>query len=383
MAVKSIAIRRILNRKGEVRHMVDFYDQRGYRQRPSFKTDKEAKDFKRELQLKFSKIGSGANASCEDVLIHEAIQKYDQLKSSAKTACKEDRRYFDKMYDFFFDVCGLTTVQEIKPIHCEQLQVHLRKSVSASTVNRHFNTYRNFFSCLVRWGSIAKSPTEGLQNLPMNPTIRKVWDIGQVRAVLTKLPECYGDFLYFMAQTGARNKEVRDLNWSHVDFGRRVVTVMSVKGNQGAKYRPIPMTQILATFLAERLERAMVLKRSGPDDAVFLNTRGNRIQNQALDEAVVKARETLKLEDHLTPYGLRHFLVTSLHDENQGEEKIRRLVGHSRTSEVTSKYSHLNVRQLRDAMESTEQSKTLTRDGHHWAAAGVDETPELPMETVK
>lgn len=374
MAAKSITITKIRNAKGETRYRVDYYDQWSRRQRPSFATEREAKEFKKEVTLKLS--GRGDDQSSSDVPIHEAIKKYDELKSASKASHSEERRYFEKMYGFLLDEIGIYSVQEIRPVHLEELQIFLRKRVSASTVNRHFNTYRNFFSCLMRWGFISKNPSEGLENLPINPTIRKVWNLEQVEAVLKEIQPHYGDFLFFMAHTGCRNKEARGLTWDDVDFGRRTILVRSMKGNRGARIRVVPLTQELALFLSGKLERARELGKGAGQDTVFFNTHGNPIQNQALDEAVREVAERLnekariagepEIFDGLTPYGLRHFLVTSMQAENQAEEKIRRIVGHSANSNVTAGYTHLNIHHLRTALEATEQAQKLKRNGHHW-----------------
>jgi site-specific recombinase XerD len=374
MTVKSIAIRKIVNSAGETKFRVDYYHN-GRRQRPRFDTEKEARDHKRDLMIKLSNLSRAGAADpmapAGDIEIHSAIRKYDELCSAGKDSHSEDRRYFRKLYDFLLDEVGIFTVQEIQPIHIEQFQKKLSEIVSASTVNRHFNTYRNFFRKLVDWGFIAKSPSASLKNLPTSPAIRMMWTVDQAAALIDAVPGCYGDFLFFMAQTGARNVETRQLNWGDVNFGMRFVTVASKKGNRGRRARPIPMTQGLAIFLAEKFEAARSVGRSGATDPVFVNTRGNRIQNQALDEAVAAARKKLGFDDRLTPYGLRHFLTTALSAENQSEEKIRRLMGHAPGSKVTSDYTHLNVQHLREALETTEQAKMLRRNGHQWALKGI------------
>jgi integrase len=360
MAVKSITISKITNAKGEIRYRVDYYDQWGRRCRPSFPTKREAEDHKKLLLQQFAT--GQREASPDDMSIKDAIEKYGTLRSEGKVSKDQDRIYFHRLYDFLLDECGLYSVQEITPLHMEQFQALRATKVAGSTVNREFNTYRNFFTTLVRWGSIAKSPTDDLENLPVNPHLRKPWTVEQTQAVINVLPRLYGDFIFAMAVGGFRNVELRNMTWRDVDFERRVVIAKSRKNKGGLKARVVPMTQEMAIFFSTKRDQAPM--GMAVDSApVFINSRRTVIDNWRLAEVVNRACEKLGFVG-LTAYGLRHSLVTEMQSQNLAEEKIKRIVGHSANSRVTAMYTHLNVQQLRDALESTEQAQKLTRYSH-------------------
>ncbi len=366
----SITIKKIEKAKG-AKYRLDYYTPWGQRRRVTVPSMKEAEEIKRTVLLGF--IGADlTQAQMALITIADAVRKYTELVSArraSRESFKQDKQCLQRLYDFLFDQ-GLTVAGEIEPIHLEALQRERAKAVANATINREFNVYRPFFKALVRWGFLAKSPIAELPQLAESPKERLIWRTEQVSQVLEKLPKCYGDFMFAMAHGGFRNSELRRLNWADVDFGQGVVWARSVKGGRGEKKRAVPMSGALRALLSEIREERFAKGMARATDAVFVNRFGNPIFNQALNDAVRAAREELGIEEKLTPYGLRHFLVTSLHEANESVEKIRMIAGHSPGSAVTSRYTHLGIESLREAIERTPQAQEVKRDGRHWAPVG-------------
>lgn len=386
MAVKSISIKPITNSAGKTRFVVDYYDQFMRRQRPRFRTEREAETYKKELLLKFANLGSvSAGPILTDKSIRDAIAEYDKQCSAGKASLVLERSYFEKMYDFLIDEMGLYSVQEIQPLHVERLQKQLRQNLAASTVNRHFNTYRNAFHKWKFWKFIGENPCEGLPDLHENPAIRIPWTVEQAAAIIEAVPKVYGDFLFFMSQAAARNIEAHELNWSGVNFIKRIVVLVSCKGQGEIHRREVPMTQALFEFLSALYQQAIAENRADRNAPVFVNQAGTRISNSHLSRVVSAARKQLEFDERLTPYGLRHFLASALMAGNQAHKKIQEIMGHAPESKITFDYLHANTNQLREALETTEQAKTLRRgivtNGHSPRLGNYRECPSEQIST--
>jgi site-specific recombinase XerD len=129
---------------------------------------------------------------------------------------------------------------------------------------------------------------------------------------------------------GLRSAEAVALDLGDVDFEQEH---LHVRG-KGGKERVVPLGEEAAHMLARYLREARPELARGADDALFLSTRGRRLDTSTLR----------RLLPH--PHRLRHSFATHLLEGGADLRTIQELLGHSSLS-TTQVYSHVSAKRLR------------------------------------
>jgi site-specific recombinase XerD len=103
---------------------------------------------------------------------------------------------------------------------------------------------------------------------------------------------------------------------------------------KGNKERIVPLGEHAAHWVARYLREARPQLARGANDALFLSTRGKRLDTSTLR----------RLLPH--PHKLRHAFATHLLEGGADLRTIQELLGHSSLS-TTQVYSHVDGRRLR------------------------------------
>lgn len=352
-------------RKGN-KWVCTFYDMNKKRRRPEFNTKPEAENFKRDLILRSAGLDKSMRVNTF-LKISEAIRKYFESVSinKSKQSAEAEKKYFEKMYDFLFDIQNVVYMSDVELFHMEAFQNHLRKNVSGSTVNRHFNTYKHFFNKCTQWGLIAKNPCDQIKKMREEPKHRKLWTLEEMTNVINECPKWAGDVLFFIACTAVRSgEEVKRLVWSDIDFENNLIRLKNKKGSGEVRTRFVPMTENLFNFMTEKKDSARKNFRGRDTDRVFLNSKNNPVESDVLCRVLREACKKLGYVG-LVPYGLRHKALTDLAISNEGMEKIRMIAGHASIS-TTQQYFKLKVNELKGSLDKT-TSRELVRavtNGH-------------------
>ena len=129
---------------------------------------------------------------------------------------------------------------------------------------------------------------------------------------------------------GLRSREAVDLDLADVEFDQELVHVRG----KGGKERTVPLGEEAALWVARYVREARPELAHGAENALFLSTRGRR-----LDTSVLR-----RLVPH--PHRLRHAFATHLLEGGADLRVIQELLGHSSLS-TTQMYSHVDGRRLR------------------------------------
>lgn len=143
--------------------------------------------------------------------------------------------------------------------------------------------------------------------------------------------------------TGARVSELRSLNRTHLPLHKlpQPPFEMTIRG-KGGRDRPI--------FLSERALKALrdyLLIREDKSPALFVNTQGNRLTTQAIENTVKKCAKIAGLPDNTTPHTLRHSFATDLHMRGVDIRYIQEFLGHEHII-TTQIYTHIVNPYLRE-----------------------------------
>ena len=129
---------------------------------------------------------------------------------------------------------------------------------------------------------------------------------------------------------GLRSAEAVGLDLVDLDFEQELVRVRG----KGGKERVVPLGEEAALRLGRYLREARPVLARGAENALFLSTRGRRLDTSTLRRLLAH------------PHRLRHAFATHLLEGGADLRTIQELLGHSSLS-TTQVYSHVDGRRLR------------------------------------
>jgi site-specific recombinase XerD len=136
---------------------------------------------------------------------------------------------------------------------------------------------------------------------------------------------------------GLRSAEAVGLDLGDVDFEQEHV---HVRHGKGAKDRVVPLGEEAAHLVARYLHEARPELARGTENALFLSTRGHRLDTSTLR----------RLVPH--PHRLRHAFATHLLEGGADLRTIQELLGHASLS-TTQMYSHVDAKRLRKVYDGS------------------------------
>ena len=151
--------------------------------------------------------------------------------------------------------------------------------------------------------------------------------------------------LELLYATGVRVAELTGLDIDDVDTERRVVRVLG----KGRKERSVPygVPAGRAVDAWVRLGRPR-LAGTGSGPALFLGTRGRRIDQRAVRTIVHARLADVPGAPDLGPHGLRHTAATHLLEGGADLRAVQEILGHASLA-TTQIYTHVSTDRLRRA----------------------------------
>jgi integrase/recombinase XerC len=147
--------------------------------------------------------------------------------------------------------------------------------------------------------------------------------------------------------TGARVSEICGLDLEDLDFNRNTIRVLG-KGN---KERMIPMGAPAVKALNTYINGARPqLANDKSARALFLGSRGKRIDQRAVRTVVYEALSALEGVERMGPHSLRHSAATHLLEGGADLRTVQEILGHSSLA-TTQIYTHVSTDRLRQAFK--------------------------------
>lgn len=287
---------------------------------------------------------------------------------------------------------GDLAIAELKAMDVLRFRNALKaKGASHSTCNSYTH---HTFKAMMRWayeaGLTTSNPVHGLKRLPQSrecATFRRralteeeiprflaaaELDDDEFRRIeaLRKVQRIPQTPLWIgFLETGARWNELRQLTWRDVDFERAVLTLRA-ENTKSKKTRAIPLREALlvrirglaelqASILKQPLERGRHVFLS-PQGLAWAQTSRNpmRIFNRVINRARIPRIDTEggKIDIH----ALRHTFASRLCRAGVGLVHAQNLLGHSDPRLTAAIYTHLDVEDLRRAVQSLPSTSVAT-----------------------
>ena len=217
----------------------------GERTSKVFPTKREAQDWALRMEVQLaSDSGVGSKT------LRTAVEPYLKTVSSTKVdAVDWERRRFESLLTHFGESCKLSQIDSAAVGIWRDTRL---KTVSASTVLREANLFRNLFTIAVdEWKWIATNPFKGVRLPKENDSRHQVWRWQQIKRVLragqragSKTREVVAAF-HISLRTAMRLQECLAAP-ANFDKVRRVVTVRTKTAQRGEE---IPIGRIAAKLL--------------------------------------------------------------------------------------------------------------------------------------
>ena len=227
----------------------------------------------------------------------------------------------------------------------------LARTLAAGSVARKIAAVRSMMRFGRRRGFLDENPAEQLASPKVRkplPTMLSASSAAQVmeapdRQSATGLRDAA--MLELLYGSGLRVSELSGLDRGDVDLEGRSVRVLG----KGKKERLVPLggkcVEALQRYAGRRAE--LRHSRTGAQDpsALFLSTRGARLQVRVIQTLVHKYGALGAGRADLHPHALRHTFATHLLDGGADLRAIQELLGHASLS-TTQRYTHVSVDHL-------------------------------------
>lgn len=236
----------------------------------------------------------------------------------------------------------------------------MSKDNKKSSIGRKLAAIRSFFRFLLRHGFIARNPAELIATPKKEQRLPFHLDIDQATALM-EAPDDRHKYalrdraiLELLYSSGLRVSELTGLNIGELDLAGGMVRVTG----KGGKERIVPVGTRALVALQEYLDSRSDNNGKG---ALFLNTRGERINRRSVARIVDVHVMRIAAFKRISPHTLRHTFATHMLEGGADLRAIQELLGHASLS-TTQKYTHVSIDRLMEVYDKA-HPKAHTQSG--------------------
>ncbi len=228
-------------------------------------------------------------------------------------------------------------------------QAKVQAGIRAKTINNWLSILSRCLESAIEWELIDHKPR--IKLLKVQPQSFDFLSLEESTRLINSCEESMWKQMIVVAlRTGMRLGELFGLEWSAVDFERKMITIRQsiVRGHIGSpksnKIRYLPLTEEVCKTLYESRK---------PSGFVFHRADGTPLTHHIAERALHRATLKAGLR-HIGWHTLRHTFASDLVSEGVPMRAIQELLGHS-TITMTMRYAHLAPSSLRDATDILER----------------------------
>ena len=235
----------------------------------------------------------------------------------------------------------VTTADILKVVKNMQEQ-----NLAPATINRAIIILHYAFKLALKWHltGLNENPVTGVKLFKEDNKIEHYLTEEQKNNLLQITKQSKNPLLYeivcFLLLTGARKREVLDAKWEDVNLSKGLWRIPKTKSG---KIRHIPLSKTALGLLDQLKEKV------GSSGYLFPNPQTGKPFN-SFYYSWHKARTQAGLK-HLRVHDLRHSFASFLVNSGRSLYEVQELLGHASIT-TTTRYAHLNLDRLRDAVES-------------------------------
>lgn len=325
-----------LSRRSNGVYYLWFRDDLGRKQKISTKKTHKAQalqflsEFKRnqqERKLKLQQVS--LSEFTQDYLTHCSSKHTRKTQRDSSVALRELLR-----------ILGDLPLHKIGVREIESYLARKASEVSQWTARKHYAHLASAFETACKWKCIPANPFRQVEK-PKVPEIQPAhFTKLEFQELLKVVPDQdFRELCICAVSTGLRLGELVALQWTDVDFVRKVIVVQNSETftTKSKKIRVVPMSEQLWRMLAIRKETASC-------ELVF-HRSNKKLIGDYVSKTFKRCVREAKLSERLHFHSLRHTFATWLVQDGASIYEVQKLLGHSSLA-VTQIYSHLAASEL-------------------------------------
>jgi integrase/recombinase XerC len=249
-------------------------------------------------------------------------------------------------------------VLEFKDLTIEHIRSWLANlqttGVARSTLTRRIVSIRAFTNWAASNGWLTSDLGANLSIPKAHRTLPEILDVDEAAQILKALEVKAGEevtalnlrdlaMLEVLYASGIRVSELCGLNLGDIDASRNTLSVIGKGDRQRVVPLGIPAMKALQNYLSNGRSEFLNNKSA---DAVFLGSRGKRIDQRTVREVVYEAMKAVGAT--MGPHGLRHSAATHLLEGGADLRTVQEILGHASLA-TTQIYTHVSPERLQSA----------------------------------
>jgi len=268
------------------------------------------------------------------------------VKSNNKPSEQRQKRYMlDAHLIPFFGRMSLKDINSQKIEEFKALKMPTR--ISNKTINNLLTALAKCLKTAEEWEIIEKVPR--IKKLKVPPYKFDYLTEEECKTLLSHASGIWKEMIYLAIKTGLRLGELVALDWTCVDFERKVLIVrmslvkdkwVSPKSN---RERQIPLTDSICK---------MLLSKENKVGLIFTLDGKEPIKQQRCAKTLIKIYRKANMR-HIKWHTFRHTFASHLVSRGASLKAVQELLGHS-DIQTTMRYAHLEPNVLRDTIDIIE-----------------------------
>jgi site-specific recombinase XerD len=270
----------------------------------------------------------------------------DYLAYSASIHTKGTQEGYKYAFQDFREILGDISLHQVTVRHVEKILAEKTATVSEWRARGVYICLRSAFQTAIRWKLITENPFAKVAK-PKTKEINPVYLSSEDFPALINAirDQDFRELVITALLTGMRLSELASLEWSDIDFARKVAFVQNKKAftTKSKGNRIIPISDTLLPVLSNRLSKA----KSETPFVFHLN--GAMLTKNYISKTFKKYVKLTTLDQRLHFHSLRHSFASNLVKSGASLYEVQKLLGHS-SSSTTQIYSHLQPEQLHNTV---------------------------------
>ena len=288
----------------------------------------------------------------------QLIAQYEEHLAMVRNLSDNSIRGYVGDLESFLAHMEKLNVLEFKDLTIEHIRSWLANlqttGVARSTLTRRIVSIRAFTNWAAANGWLTSDLGAKLAIPKAHRTLPEILNVDEAAQILKALEVKAGEevtainlrdlaMLEVLYASGIRVSELCGLNLGDIDQNRNTLSVIGKGDRQRVVPLGIPAIKALQNYLSNG--RAEFLNNKSAD-AVFLGTRGKRIDQRTVREVVYEAMKAVGAT--MGPHGIRHSAATHLLEGGADLRTVQEILGHASLA-TTQIYTHVSPERLQSA----------------------------------
>lgn len=342
-----------------------FVDKYGTRRQKRFKKLQECRQWLADAAY----IDEHSNlAQANNMMVDAWFDYFIEIKK--KTVRPNTVRNYTERYETNIKpVIGKMLLSDVKPLHCQKIFLNMAdEGYRTSTLYQARITLYNMLELAKENDILRYNPCKRSVKSDMGkPSDKKEALTIDVQKLFLEgaAGKSYENQFRFVLQTGLRTGELVGLEWKHVDFEKRVLTIeqsMEYRYKVGewrigppkskAGYRTIPLTDEAIRILKAQKEKNRKIEHIPEEwsEFIFLSRKGEPVKNSTYDTALFKICDKVGIK-RFSMHVLRHTFATRCIEANMKPKTLQKLLGHSSIQITMNLYVHVTEEEKQKEIE--------------------------------